>query len=214
MGLVKTVSFLLSTSALSLFLAACGVSSLGAGNGGDGGGGGSACSTPNPAGCNDQGCPQGQVCVQEGCNPSSCGCDPATDSWVCTADCGGGTCVPDGSSACAGPNPAGCKTTGCAEGEVCADEGCTSSSCDCDPMTGNWLCTDDCGGGTCVPDVVTCQGPNPQGCSNDNACPPDKICVVSDGGDDCAPSACSCDPATGSWICTADCGAGICVPVI
>src|SRR5689334_15048799 len=63
---------------------------------------------------------------------------------------GGGEDPPD--DTCTTPNPAGCKTTGCPSGQVCVDQGCSSSSCFCDPQTGSWGCTDDCGGGTCVPE--------------------------------------------------------------
>ncbi|WP_437735549.1 leucine-rich repeat domain-containing protein [Sorangium sp. So ce1335] len=163
---LNTVSTLCCSSALSLLVAACGISSLGSGAGGDGGGdatsssgagngsssssgAGAACRGPDPTGCKTQGCPAGQTCVDEGCAPSSCECDPATGTWYCTDDCGGGTCVPD-EPACRGPNPAGCKAQGCPAGQTCVDEGCTPSSCECDPATGTWYCTDDCGGGTCV----------------------------------------------------------------
>lgn len=48
-----------------------------------------------PPGCIDKGCPDDQVCNTEiECVPSACGCDPATGDVICTADCGGGTCVP------------------------------------------------------------------------------------------------------------------------
>ncbi|WP_437561553.1 hypothetical protein [Sorangium sp. So ce542] len=165
-----------------------------------------ACRGPNPAGCRTQGCPAGETCVDEGCTPSSCDCDPATGSWICTDDCGGGTCVAD-EPACRGPNPAGCRTQGCPAGQSCVDEGCTPSSCDCDPATGSWSCTDDCGGGTCVPDETECRGPNPVGCRT-QGCPAGETCVD----EGCTPSRCGCDPATGSWICTDDCGGGTCVP--
>ena len=46
-------------------------------------------------GCTQSGCPAGHVCDPTvGCNPSACGCDPTTGDIFCTADCGGGTCVP------------------------------------------------------------------------------------------------------------------------
>ena len=64
--------------------------------------------------------------------------------------------------ACEEPNPAGCFQTGCGEGEQCIDFGnsnepgfCVSSGCFCDENYG-WGCTDDCNGGTCIP-----EDPNP-----------------------------------------------------
>ena len=51
-----------------------------------------------------------------------------------------------------GPNPAGCRSTGCPGGMVCDTRArCVPSSCGCNPRTGNWTCTSDCGGGVCVP---------------------------------------------------------------
>ena len=45
--------------------------------------------------CPPTGCPPEQVCdTSVGCVPSTCSCDPATGDVICTADCGGGTCVP------------------------------------------------------------------------------------------------------------------------
>ena len=47
-------------------------------------------------GCVEKGCPDGQKCdTNVGCVPSGCGCDPETGDIMCTADCGGGTCVPN-----------------------------------------------------------------------------------------------------------------------
>ena len=218
MRLINTVTAVLCSSALSLLLAACGVSSIGSGDG-DGGtggtagaggtggaGGSSACAGPNPAGCHTQGCAPGEICADQGCASSSCDCDPATGGWICTDDCGGGTCVPD-PSACGDPNPVGCHVQGCAQGEVCVDQGCTPSACVCDPASGSWACSEDCEGGSCVPDPSACDGPNPVGC-HVQGCPDGEICVD----EGCAPSACACDPATGTWVCDLDCGGGTCAP--
>ncbi len=49
---------------------------------------------------------------------------------------------------CSLPNPTGCFTTGCPEGQECQMVGCASSGCDCDGQS--WACDADCGGGTCV----------------------------------------------------------------
>lgn len=46
-------------------------------------------------GCRRTGCSDGMVCdTRVSCVPSSCGCDPSTGNVTCTADCGGGVCVP------------------------------------------------------------------------------------------------------------------------
>ncbi|MBC8479818.1 MAG: right-handed parallel beta-helix repeat-containing protein, partial [FCB group bacterium] len=52
------------------------------------------CSSPNPAGCFQTGCPYGYECLPEGCEASWCSCDAEYDYWICTEDCGGGMCVP------------------------------------------------------------------------------------------------------------------------
>jgi hypothetical protein len=115
----------------------------------------SSCSGPSPTGCRTNGCAAGFTCdTSLGCFPSSCSCN--NGQWVCTADCGGGTCVPQPRDAgtnpgqCTGPDPRGCASTGCATGYVCdTSQGCFPSSCACN--AGQWTCTADCGGGTCVP---------------------------------------------------------------
>jgi hypothetical protein len=111
------------------------------------------CPGEDPSGCASKGCDDGYVCdTSLGCLSSGCACDAATASWVCLPDCGGGVCVPD-PTGCAEPSPAGCVETACPIGEVCmATSGvCVPSSCVCDQATGTWGCTDDCGGGVCVP---------------------------------------------------------------
>jgi hypothetical protein len=162
------------------------------------------CLAPNPVGCATSGCPDGQVCeTTAGCAPSSCACDTATASWVCTEDCGGGVCVPE-PVVCALPDPSGCVQTGCPSGEVCDTTlGCYPSNCACD-VSGAWICTEDCGGGQCVEDSPC--GPSPAGCTQ-VGCPDGYTCDMSVG---CLPSVCTCDPATG-WACTDDCGGGTCV---
>ena len=62
---------------------------------------------------------------------------------------------------CSTPNPSGCFQNGCADGFECVDFGnssyaefCISSSCNCDESfiyQAEWFCTDDCNGGTCIP---------------------------------------------------------------
>jgi len=75
--------------------------------------------------------------------------------WVCDcsampyAQCIDGTCT---SAYCMGENPAGCFQTGCDEGYGCIVDPneCVASWCSCDGFYGEWFCTEDCGGGTCV----------------------------------------------------------------
>ena len=172
---------------------------------------GGTCPGENPAGCVQNGCPDGQDCVQDPsrCVSSHCTCDPFAGDWLCTDDCGGGVCVPT-HPACPGENPQGCVSGGCPAGEVCQQVAgaCIPSACGCDEAVGMWVCTADCSGGMCVPDAGGCADPNPQGCVS-SGCPAGQRCVVDPG--DCIPSHCTCDPATGSWGCTRDCGGGVCL---
>ena len=73
-------------------------------------------------------------------------CDCSTEPY---AQCIDGICT---SAYCMSPNPAGCFQTGCDDGLVCIDtsNNCTPSSCFCDGFYGDWFCTEDCGGGTCI----------------------------------------------------------------
>jgi len=75
--------------------------------------------------------------------------------WVCDcsaepyAQCIDGNCT---SAYCMSDNPAGCFQTGCDEGYECIidpDE-CVPSWCGCDGFYGDWYCTEDCGGGSCL----------------------------------------------------------------
>jgi hypothetical protein len=62
--------------------------------------------------------------------------------------------------------PPGCFQSGfCPEGQVCmlVDDICVSSSCSCDPPTGEIVCDPDCGGGTCVAQADC-------GCTSDADC--------------------------------------------
>ncbi|TVQ97852.1 MAG: hypothetical protein EA398_13900 [Deltaproteobacteria bacterium] len=169
------------------------------------------CDGPNPAGCIETGCDDGEVCtlLLDICTPSQCFCDE--DGWACTDDCGGGVCVPEWS--CDAPNPAGCTQEGCDDGEFCdrSDVDCAPSLCGCDEENNVWICTRDCGGGgVCQPLPDPECGPNPAGCTQDG-CDDGEVCDRSDV--DCAPSACFCDPDRGVWTCTRDCGGGgVCVP--
>lgn len=71
---------------------------------------------------------------------------------------------PDPGTSRCGPSPAGCKATGCPDGLVCETAGsCRPSSCSCNPETGHWMCTRDCGGGMCVPAPRPAPAPTPPG---------------------------------------------------
>jgi hypothetical protein len=164
-----------------------------------------SCDGPNPAGCVVNECPPNSVCdTNQGCAPSDCFCDEG--AWACSNDCSGGVCVPVG--ACDGPNPAGCSSQGCPRGEICDGSlGCVSSECYCDVETNGWICTPDCSGGVCVPDPSGCSDPYPGGCI-ETGCPLDQFCALTSGV--CVPTSCVCDPGTGTWGCTDDCGGGVC----
>lgn len=55
--------------------------------------------------------------------------------------------------------------------------------------------------------TLACEGPNPQGCVT-TGCGPGFSCMQTSGV--CVSSSCSCQD--GTWICTKDCGGGVCVP--
>lgn len=73
-------------------------------------------------------------------------CDCASPPY---AQCVDGSCS---SVYCMNDNPAGCLQTGCEEGYECIiiPNDCVPSFCDCSGFYGEWYCTEDCGGGTCV----------------------------------------------------------------
>jgi hypothetical protein len=56
------------------------------------------------------------------------------------------------SGGCEGPSPAGCISTGCDDGSVCTPTSgvCVPSTCFCG-QNGEWACSEDCGGGICIP---------------------------------------------------------------
>lgn len=165
-------------------------------------------------GCTNE-CPFGFVEDANGCMTCECAPEPLCEDILCNQDCPNGNvldergcptceCLP---SACDEPSPAGCVVNACPPDQVCdTSVGCTPSSCAC--SNGEWACVDDCGGGTCVPVGSGCEGPNPAGCVS-TGCAAGEVCDTELG---CTPSGCSCDQASGSWGCSADCGGGICVP--
>jgi hypothetical protein len=97
-------------------------------------GGVAGCLTP----CPDAGsCAGGQSC---GCASSCPNCKNCVS-----------VCLP-GNGGCTGPSPAGCTVNPCPSGMVCDTTiSCVSSSCTC--TADGWACTNDCGGGECVPKV-------------------------------------------------------------
>ncbi len=172
-----------------------------------------ACEGPNPAGCEtDEDCADGEVCADDpdSCDPSSCSCDESSGTWTCTDDCGGTVCQPENDdTTCEGPNPAGCETDeDCDDSEVCTDDpdSCDPSSCECN--SGEWICTEDCGGTVCMREAGACSEENPAGCESDEDCADGEVCT--DDPDTCVPSECSCDTDNDTWICTRDCGGGVC----
>ena len=117
-------------------------------------------------------CDEGLECVDDPKDE----CDPNNGG----ADCPGICVEPDGPGGCEGPNPAGCFSTGCPDGQECVAEGCTSSSCECNEEAGQWFCTADCGGGTCVA--------APGSCATDADCDADHWCRdTQDGVTECTP---------------------------
>lgn len=119
-------------------------------------------------------------------------CDPGETEHATESDCPADTsCRPvtlcgatiwcSAGGECAGPNPAGCVSTGCAEGFVCdTTMGTAPSACACDPESGTWVCTADVSGGTCVPEAV-CAGypscePGETEHATESECPADASC--------------------------------------
>lgn len=77
---------------------------------------------------------------------------PADASCREVTECGATIwCWSDEAPVCAGDNPQGCISSGCAEGYRCdTTMGSAPSACDCDPENGSWRCTADLNGGVCV----------------------------------------------------------------
>jgi hypothetical protein len=174
------------------------------------------CQGANPAGCSVGGCPTGQKCdTNAGCAPSACSCDAATGQWICTADCGGGKCVPDGTicnpvvcalacqygfkkdangcEICAcNPPPSACGNVTCAAGEVCCNASCG-------------ICTPP--GGACIQIACDNRTPVSGGCARNanHACNSDLDCKTGGCGAELCynpqlgggPTACDCTQPTG-----------------
>lgn len=115
-----------------------------------------------------RGCPTGYSCLNGYCQQCSSG--------GCQTDAG----TPDAGLTCTGRNPVGCVQTGCASGEVCdTNAGCAPSACGCDSATGQFICTADCNGGTCVPAGGQDAGVLDGGSSNcgGTVCGTNQVCV-------------------------------------
>ncbi|HMR04144.1 MAG TPA: hypothetical protein PKA88_00135 [Polyangiaceae bacterium] len=97
--------------------------------------------------------------VQDGTGGAGTGGVGANTSGGTGGTATGGASGSGGASACTSPNPVGCVQSGCAAGLICDTtvKVCVPSNCGCDESTGNWLCTDDCGGGVCTPDPKASQ---------------------------------------------------------
>jgi hypothetical protein len=191
--------------------------------------GANLCAGFEPPCRSDAQCGPGRACLRDPsqCNPSACGCDPATGDIICTDDCGGGVCGVPSSDAgrpdaglCVGFRAPCANDSQCVRGEQCVRPSgvCQPSACSCGPN--GIVCTTDCNGGVCQPrDAGVIDAGSPDGgfcvgfvppCSNDAMCGPGNRCVRDP--NQCNPSACGCDPATGSIVCTADCSGGVCRP--
>ena len=78
------------------------------------------------------------------------GCtDPDANNFDSYATEDDGSCLYE----CEEENPAGCFTNGCQENYDCVDDWeyyCVPTSCGCDENYGEWFCTEDCNGGSCI----------------------------------------------------------------
>jgi hypothetical protein len=109
-----------------------------------------------------------------------------------TGHAGAGGTLPEAAT-CFGPNPAGCfnNGVGCPAGYSCEATGCAASYCVCEGAQ-QWVCTNDCAGGTCV----TPDGSVPKSCGGvaGETCGPTEFCDF----DDAAASYCGGDDSTGT----------------
>ena len=158
----------------------------------NGGGCWGGCGFPETCSCDDGSlltCKKAEpVCTEDTVLAVQNGCYECVDPMTCGVD--------------SGPGPKGCGGFAgfqCEDGLECVDD----PTDECDPKNGGADCP-----GICVEPTEPggCEGPNPAGCFT-TGCPGDQQCVA----EGCTPSSCSCDEEAGLWICTKDCGGGICV---
>lgn len=142
-----------------------------------------------------------------------------TDGGVLPDEGGAPDAGADAGRACGAENPATpvCLVDAdCGEGATCIEDplaGCMPSACSCDEITGDWVCTEDCGPVFICAPASGCDTPDPSAllCIDDADCGANEACEPAPG--ECRPSSCFCDPATGGWTCTDDCGpANRCTP--
>jgi Cys-rich repeat protein len=110
------------------------------------------CDGEDPAGCSaDDECASGERCGHDGtCRPSTCAC--TENGWVCTADCGGGVCLPGGGE-CLMPAPGVCRhDSDCPAGTSCATNRVVSV---CAPFDGDCFSDADCGAGEVCDESLT-----------------------------------------------------------
>jgi hypothetical protein len=102
--------------------------------------------------------PRVQACVAPTLRRMNLGRTRGTVSATISLRVGVG--APPNGPACPGPNPAGCRETGCGPGMVCDTRAaCRPSSCAC--TANGWTCTSDCGGGVCRPANLPRPRPRP-----------------------------------------------------
>jgi hypothetical protein len=149
--------------------------------------GGEECAT-------DADCQEGaEWCVEGACQP----CD--NSGLMCDLACSNGWVFYERN---------GCHPCDCAPANECTrDADCGAGrKCYAGAFCWDWCPPDDpscCFGNFCS--AAGCPTPAPGGCVL-RGCPPGSYCSTNTG---CAPSSCGCD--SGSWVCTEDCGGGVCL---
>ena len=136
------------------------------------------CDGPNPAGCSSVGCPAGEICQPTGdavCLPSSCFCDEASASWICTDDCGGGgTCEPAEPGECDSDDD-------CEIYSICMDGTCTEIGCPdvWDPVCGVDGTTygNACEARANHVEIAYAGECRDDGCTGDRQCPVGELCL-------------------------------------
>ena len=99
----------------------------------------SSCIEDNPQGCFATGCDDGYICLDDWenyCVPSGCDCNESDGSWVCDADCNGGTCFQMG---CMDPDACNFNP------EAAVSDGSCAYEVDCQGICGGTAVEDYCG---------------------------------------------------------------------